>query len=674
VDGDGNVFVTGIFTGEATFGNTVLTSQGASDLFVAKYVPSTNTWAWARNGGGRGNDAGYGIAVSGGSVYITGSIQNDIANTNNVVFTGGSAGDVPLSGASVVFENDIVVAKYTDNGASATLNWTQVGGGTGADQGQAIAVSGSNVYVTGFITNNTSNSNAVVFGGTGITVGTAQQNGASSLSDYDLVVAKYTDNGASATLGWTQVAGGTGEDFGYGIAANGTNVYITGYVNNDVANSKGVVFGGGGAVAGTFQQNGASSGLSNDIIVAKYTDNGASAAVGWTQVAGGTSQDAGYGIAVSGTSVYVTGNIVNDTQNTNGVVFGGTGTTLGTLPQYGASGANSKDIVVAKYTDNGTSATVGWTQVGGGTFEDAAFAIAVKGTSVFVTGLLTNSTANSNNALFGGSGTTAGTTVRNGATATSSFDVVVAKYIDNGASAELDWTQVAGGASDDSAFGVAIGGQQVYVSGYVTPAASFGPFTISEPSGVSVSFLSQLSDPALPLPVELVRFSATATGPAAVRLAWATASEKNSAYFQVERSLDGVAFTKVGRVVAAGNSTATHTYAFTDAALPAGTATLYYRLHQVDLDGSFSYSPVRSVAVAGATAKLVVYPNPMHAVATLVGAAPATSVQVLNAVGKLVWRTKTDEVGAAQLTLPAGLPAGIYLVRAGSQATRLVVQ
>ena len=166
---------------------------------------------------------------------------------------------------------------------------------------------------------------------------------------------------------------------------------------------------------------------------------------------------------------------------------------------------------------------------------------------------------------------------------------------------------------------------------------------------------------ATPLPVELVAFTVTGQGPSAVRLAWATALEKNSLRFEVERSLDGVGFAAIGQVAAAGSSPAAHAYALTDAALPAGAATLYYRLRQVDLDGAAHYSPVRAVAVGTA---LSLFPNPTTGAATLSGAAAGTPVQVLDALGRVV----------ATAQLPGGLPAGVYVVRSGTKALRLVVE
>ena len=189
----------------------------------------------------------------------------------------------------------------------------------------------------------------------------------------------------------------------------------------------------------------------------------------------------------------------------------------------------------------------------------------------------------------------------------------------------------------------------------------------------SLSRLAVTVGGTVPLPVALTTFTATAEGSAAVRLAWATASEKNSAWFEVERSLDGASFARIGTVAAAGTTATAHAYGLTDAALPAGASVLYYRLRQVDLDGTFSYSPVRVVALS--TGWLALFPNPAHGgAATLTGVAAGQAVQVLDAVGRLVLSATADASGTAALALPAGLPGGVYVVRAGAQALRLTVE
>ncbi|WP_277881394.1 proprotein convertase P-domain-containing protein [Hymenobacter cyanobacteriorum] len=188
-----------------------------------------------------------------------------------------------------------------------------------------------------------------------------------------------------------------------------------------------------------------------------------------------------------------------------------------------------------------------------------------------------------------------------------------------------------------------------------------------------------LADAAAPLPVELRDFTATAVGPAAgpaaVRLAWATASEQNSAAFEVERSGDGEAFERIGTVAAAGSSSTARSYELMDAQLPVGAARLYYRLRQVDADGSFSYSPVRTVALTGAAEGLSLYPNPaVGGAATLTGTVPGAVVTVTDALGRPVATATADASGAAALKMPAGLPAGLYVVRAGGKALRLTVE
>jgi hypothetical protein len=107
---------------------------------------------------------------------------------------------------------------------------------------------------------------------------------------------------------------------------------------------------------------------------------------------------------------------------------------------------------------------------------------------------------------------------------------------------------------------------------------------------------------ARPLPVTLAAFTAQAVQNRDALLRWTTASEVNSARFEVERSLDGKSFTKVGQLAAKGNSTTASDYSFTDKGVAnLASGQVYYRLHQVDLDGTAAYSPVRVVSFTNAT-------------------------------------------------------------------------
>ncbi|GAB3839281.1 T9SS type A sorting domain-containing protein [Hymenobacter jeollabukensis] len=489
VDDAGNVFVAGWFTGQVTFGSTVLTSAGQEDIFLAKYAPATGQWIWAERAGGTGRDQGYGLATAGANVYLTGFITNTRSDAQRVRF----GNNVTQLGASIGPNADLVLAKYVDNGASASLAWTQVGGGRLADCGSGVAVSGNSVYVGGMIRNDRADHLVVRFGGSGTTPATVAQAGASTAPDNDLVLVKYTDNGSSATLRWTQVGGGTGSDAGMAVAVQGRSVYLAGYVENTATDADSVRFGGSGLVPGTVRQYGNSAYYNGDIVLVKYIDNDTAAVVGWTQAGGGRFHDEATGVAVSGNSVYLTGYVTSETQDGAGIRFGAAGTALGTAVQWGASD-QSTDLILAKYTDNGTSATLGWTQVAGGRHVDTGFAVAAEGANVYVAGLLTNSSTDISTARFGGSGSTPGTIVRGGASAIESFDLVLAKYTDLGPRATLAWAQVGGGTSDDRGIGLAVRNGRAYVAGYFTDAASFGRTNLANSIGGSATVVAVVNE------------------------------------------------------------------------------------------------------------------------------------------------------------------------------------
>jgi hypothetical protein len=176
---------------------------------------------------------------------------------------------------------------------------------------------------------------------------------------------------------------------------------------------------------------------------------------------------------------------------------------------------------------------------------------------------------------------------------------------------------------------------------------------------------------ASPLPVTLTSFTAVAQA-AGVRVGWRTASERQSHYFAVERSLDGQAFAEIGRVAAAGTSGQPQHYALLDAQPLAAVA--YYRLRQVDLDGSLRYSAVRVVAPSSARSGPHLFPVPARTWATLLGAVPGELVRVLDTRGRFIMATRADEAGTAALTLPAGLASGLYLVQAAGHTARLLVE
>ncbi len=181
-----------------------------------------------------------------------------------------------------------------------------------------------------------------------------------------------------------------------------------------------------------------------------------------------------------------------------------------------------------------------------------------------------------------------------------------------------------------------------------------------------------VSAAAAPLPVTLVSFEAVRRGDAAL-LRWRTASETNNDYFGVEVSPDGRTFRPLARVAGQGTTATATDYELRDPALFGyGTPLVYYRLRQIDLDGTATYSPVRAVAVPAPA--FAAYPNPVRAGQTLLVVGATGPVQVFDALGRLVLRTAASAGVPASVALPPGLATGVYVLRSDSQAVRLVVE
>lgn len=170
-----------------------------------------------------------------------------------------------------------------------------------------------------------------------------------------------------------------------------------------------------------------------------------------------------------------------------------------------------------------------------------------------------------------------------------------------------------------------------------------------------------------PLPVSLVKFNAAAAEKSNV-LTWATASEKNSAYFQVERSADAKNWNLVTKVNGNGNSNTFRNYTATDLKPAAGLN--YYRLKMVDLDGTFEYSNVVTLRNNQVNqASLTAYPNPVQNSETLklnfLAAENVSYLRILDMAGAVVKAEKvTATPGQASVALNIqNLKPGLYLVQ-----------
>jgi hypothetical protein len=113
------------------------------------------------------------------------------------------------------------------------------------------------------------------------------------------------------------------------------------------------------------------------------------------------------------------------------------------------------------------------------------------------------------------------------------------------------------------------------------------------------------------VPVELISFSAVIVENG-IKLNWFTATETNNAGFAIERSLDGTNYSEIFFVGGNGTTTNRNVYTYLDKTAIAGIN--YYRLKQIDFDGSYEYSQVAIVNL-GMPDKFILdqnYPNPFN--------------------------------------------------------------
>jgi hypothetical protein len=145
------------------------------------------------------------------------------------------------------------------------------------------------------------------------------------------------------------------------------------------------------------------------------------------------------------------------------------------------------------------------------------------------------------------------------------------------------------------------------------------------------------------LPVSLLFFNVVLKERRAL-LSWKTTREINNDHFDVERSPDGLHYTRLTTIAGHGNSSTEQFYEAVDANPYEGIT--YYRLKQVDLDGHWVYSPLVSVRLSTAFSYMV-YPNPaMDKIYITVHSAKtqAADIDLYDAAGKLVQSKHIDVV------------------------------
>lgn len=180
------------------------------------------------------------------------------------------------------------------------------------------------------------------------------------------------------------------------------------------------------------------------------------------------------------------------------------------------------------------------------------------------------------------------------------------------------------------------------------------------------------------LPVELMYFNAATKGQENL-LTWRTASEVNNQGFDIERSSDGRTWQTLAFVSGQGTTLEEQSYTYMDSRPLHGLN--YYRLKQMDFDGQFEYSGIRSLMTEDSNAGVQVYPNPLRADGLLnvnLSAEPEDKAifRIFDLNGKILHQeTLSNQFNQSAYGY---LPAGVYFIEvtSGYEAwrERLVVQ
>ena len=356
---------------------------------------------------------------------------------------------------------------------------------------------------------------------------------------------------------WEKTLGGSGDDWLWDMKLTSTNQYIICGVSISSASGDktGANFGG------------------YDFWIMKTDTN---MNILWQTTLGGTDEEGGYAAKIIQTT---DGNFVFVGDSKSGIYGPG---------KKAQASKGDRDYWVVKL--NAATGDTMWTRTIGGALADQAMSLqetsdgglVIGGTSV--SNISGDKTENNRDASLGGS------------------DYWVVKLSSSGT---LLWDKTLGTIGNEdycNVFQNALG--QYVVSGRGNSAES-GDKTVTTGSSILENWIIVLASSNLP--IELLDFTAKPQNNRSVLTEWTTTAEVNNDYFVVERSVDGASWESVGTIKGTGNSSEEHHYSLPDQQPLAGTS--YYRLRQVDFNGSYVYYGPVTVRLEGIDI-VNIFPNP----------------------------------------------------------------
>ena len=345
LDGSGNVYVTGNFTGTTNLGGSSFTSAGSNDVFVAKFAAATGAHAWSKRFGSTGDEYSFGIAADSSSgLYLTG-YYTGTGNFGGANFTS--------TGSKDIF---VVRLSVTDGSPIWSKSFGSTGGGE--DYGIQVRVDASGNAVIGGHYNT-----QLSFGGSTLT----------SAGGMDIFLAKLSPAGAHVS---SMRAGGTANErlTDFAISSSG-DIAVTGEYE---------LYGGSANFGGSDLPDTNSPSLGSHfphIFAAEFTGAGTHV---WSRGMGSAAYDGGRDIAFT-----ASGNVVLLAQYALGVLGRGPVDAGGGLLPY----LGYEDILLAEY-DGATGAHVWSKSLGGDDIEDVGRGLAIASTGELVLAARPVSTVN----------------------------------------------------------------------------------------------------------------------------------------------------------------------------------------------------------------------------------------------------------------------------------------
>lgn len=176
--------------------------------------------------------------------------------------------------------------------------------------------------------------------------------------------------------------------------------------------------------------------------------------------------------------------------------------------------------------------------------------------------------------------------------------------------------------------------------------------------------LDNITLTATALPVQVTYFQTEATDNQRVNIRWETAQEINSNVFIVERSRNAIDYKIIAKIEAAGESNTTKRYSFTDETALFGTN--YYRLSQIDKDGTMQVFRPQAVIIDDASLPFGVFSNPVFQNVFNVKVEDADEANfVMNDMSGKGIKLKTNKLTQTivEITPTENLPLGMYIIQ-----------